>query len=111
MIARALLLIAIFAGLLGGQVDARGVCGSAEVCADCCAPDSDVSCCASDQPEPPATAPVANPATDWKMVVQPIVTLLAKAPAAETGERHALLNEAPRASGLARIERTCARLI
>ena len=106
-----LLFIAVFAGLLGGQLGARGICGSAQVCAGCCAPESDASCCASDQSVPPATAPIASQTLDWKMVVQPLLTLLPKHNATERRNPLAFSRESPRANGLARIERTCARLI
>lgn len=112
MITRLLLLIAVFAGLLGGQMEARGICGAGQVCGGCCAPESEASCCeASEKPAPPVNTPVTSHATDWKMVMQPLLVLLPRAHAFETEGRHVFFPSAPRANGLARIERTCVRLI
>lgn len=112
MIARLLLLIAVFAGLLGGQMEARGICGAAQVCGGCCAPESEASCCvASDQPAAPITAPATGHATDWKLAVQPLVVLLPKSFATGAEPRHVFIPSVARASNLSRIELTCVRLI
>lgn len=112
MITRLLLLIAVFAGLLGGQMEARGICGAAQVCSGCCAPESDASCCqASEKPAPPVTTPATSHATDWKLAVQPLLVLLPKSFALGTETHHVFTPSVVRASGLSRIELTCVRLI
>lgn len=112
MIARLFLIIAIFAGLLGGQMEARSVCGVAQVCSGCCTPGSDESCCrASEKPASPATAPAASQTMDWKMIVQPFIALLPRVRAAGREALPVFSPEAPRVSGLARSEMTCVRLI
>lgn len=112
MFARALLLLAVFAGLLGGQLESRGLCveKAAPLCSGCCAPDSDASCCqTSEKPVPPA-APNTSAAQDWKTIVQPLVLLLPRSFEVQTPQPR-VVAAVPRATGLARIERTCVRLI
>lgn len=113
MIARLLLLIAVFAGLLGGQLGSRGLCveKTPPSCGGCCAPSSDTSCCRSgEKPLPPVTAPAASAPLDWKMIGQPVVLLLPRSFECAKQPSHAI-GAVPRANGLARIERTCVRLI
>ena len=112
MITRLLLIIAVFAGLLGGQLEARGICGAGQVCSGCCAPESEASCCeASEKPAAPVTAPTAGHTMDWKMAVQPLLVLLPNVRVFDADAHSAFPQLAPRATGLARCERTCVRLI
>lgn len=113
MFGRALLILAVFAGLLGGQLESRGGCAEkpVSICGGCCAPGSDASCChASEKPVPPVTAPNTSSTQDWKMIVQPVMALLPRAFEREVSHS-VVVTETPRANGLARIERTCVRLI
>lgn len=112
MITRLLLLIAVFAGLLGGQMEARGLCGTAQVCAGCCAPESDASCCkVSEKQTPPVTTPATSHPTDWKLAVQPLLVLLPKSFALGAETHHVFTPSVTRANGLSRIDLTCIRLI
>jgi hypothetical protein len=113
MFSRALLIIAVFAGLVGAQLESRGLCADnrAPMCGGCCDPKSEASCCrGSEAPSPPVLAPTANAAPDWK-VATPSVVLILPALTAQDFPRVSFPSETPRANGLARIERTCVRLI
>lgn len=79
MLNRLVLLLAVLIGLVGGQLQASGLCADASPrCTGCCTAMGATSCCHADDSSVPAPTPANPESTDWKLVLQPLVALLPK---------------------------------